>query len=68
MFYYILYIETNIEKIVIDKQLAKIKFIIEAFQKVLTIIEKNSNKLEFKVAINAIIDINNNLKQEEVTI
>jgi len=59
IFYYILYIKTTIKKIVLNKQLTKIKFIIEIFQKVFAIAKKNINIIKFNTTIDATITIKN---------
>jgi len=66
VFYYILYIRTRIKKVVLNKQLTKIKFIIKTFQKVFAIIEKNTNVIKFNTTIDATITIKNSKKKIKI--
>jgi len=52
-----LYIETRIKKIVLNKQLIKIKFIIEIFQNIFAIVEKNIDIIKFNTTIDTTIAI-----------
>jgi len=61
-----LYIKTRIKKIILNKQLTKIKFIIEIFQKVFAIIEKNIDIIKFNTIANATIAIENSKKEVEI--
>jgi len=66
VFYYVLYIKTRIKKIVLNKQLIKIKFIIKIFQKVFAIIKKNIDAIKFNVAIDIAIAIKNSKKKKKI--
>ncbi len=66
MFYYVLYIKTKIKKIVLNKQLTKIKFIVKIFQKVFIITKKNVNVTKFDATTNATIIIKNSKKEVEI--